>query len=150
MCPTQAWNATVTSTGGQVTAVNVSYNATVATGATVSFGFGGSWSQSNPVPTAFTLNGVACTGSTDPGPGDAMAAVAAMQPGWNLGNTFDAIPDLTLSGKVLRIKGYVTFLSSTTPLDAGRVLVRWIFTAPKANGEGAAEEPATATAMRRG
>jgi nitrite reductase/ring-hydroxylating ferredoxin subunit len=43
---------------------------------------------------------------------------------------------------VLRIKGYVTFLSSTTPLDAGRVLVRWIFTAPKANGEGAAEAAA--------
>jgi hypothetical protein len=42
----------------------------------------------------------------------------------------------------VRIKGYVTFLSSTTPLDAGRVLVRWIFTAPKANGEGAAEAAA--------
>ena len=29
---------------------------------------------------------------------------------------------------VLRVKGYVTFLSSTTPLDAGNVHVRWIFT----------------------
>src|SRR5688572_29188490 len=43
---------------------------------------------------------------------------------------------------VLRVKGYVTFLSSTTPIDAGNVHVRWIFTAPKANGEGAAEQAA--------
>jgi nitrite reductase/ring-hydroxylating ferredoxin subunit len=43
---------------------------------------------------------------------------------------------------VLRVKGYVTFLSSTTPIDAGNVHVRWIFTSPKANGEGAAEQAA--------
>jgi nitrite reductase/ring-hydroxylating ferredoxin subunit len=43
---------------------------------------------------------------------------------------------------VLRVKGYVTFLSSTTPIDAGRVFVRWIFTAPKANGDDAAEQAA--------
>ncbi len=43
---------------------------------------------------------------------------------------------------VLRIAGYVTFLSSTTPLDAGNVHVRWVFTAPRANGEGAAEQAA--------
>lgn len=43
---------------------------------------------------------------------------------------------------VLRVKGYVTFLSSTTPIDAGNVHVRWIFTAPEANGEGAAEQAA--------
>lgn len=40
---------------------------------------------------------------------------------------------------VLRVKGYVTFLSSTTPLDAGSVHVRWIFTSPKANGAEAAQ-----------
>jgi nitrite reductase/ring-hydroxylating ferredoxin subunit len=43
---------------------------------------------------------------------------------------------------VLRVKGYVTFLSSTTPIDAGNVHVRWVFTSPKANGEGAAEQAA--------
>ena len=43
---------------------------------------------------------------------------------------------------VLRVTGHVTFLSSTTPIDAGNVHVRWIFTAPKANGEGAATEAA--------
>ncbi|MFI7432292.1 cellulase family glycosylhydrolase [Micromonospora haikouensis] len=118
---TQAWNATVTSSGDQVTAKSMSYNAAIATNGSVSFGFNGSWSGSNTAPTSFTLNGVACTGSvggtptptptstpppsptptTSPSPspgGDPMATVAAMQPGWNLGNTYDAIPDETAWG----------------------------------------------------
>ncbi|OWV08063.1 hypothetical protein B5D80_13500, partial [Micromonospora wenchangensis] len=61
---TQAWNATVTQSGAQVTARNVSYNAAIGTGATVSFGFNGSWNGSNPKPTSFTLNGTTCTGGT--------------------------------------------------------------------------------------
>ncbi|PZF91857.1 cellulose-binding domain-containing protein, partial [Micromonospora deserti] len=59
---TQAWNATVTSSGNDVTATNVSYNATIATNATVSFGFNGSWSGTNTAPSSFALNGVTCTG----------------------------------------------------------------------------------------
>jgi nitrite reductase/ring-hydroxylating ferredoxin subunit len=43
---------------------------------------------------------------------------------------------------VLRVKGHVTFVSSTTPIDEDNVHVRWIFTAPKASGEGAAEQAA--------
>lgn len=65
---TQAWNATVTQSGAQVTARDAGYNAAVGTNATVSFGFNGSWAGSNPAPTAFTLNGVACTGGTTPPP----------------------------------------------------------------------------------
>ncbi len=45
---------------------------------------------------------------------------------------------------VLRIKGWVTFLSSTTPIDEENVLVRWVFTAPKANGESSVKEAADA------
>jgi hypothetical protein len=63
---TQAWNATVTQSGTAVTAVNVSYNASLATGGSASFGFNGSWTGGNPAPTAFTLNGVACTGGVTP------------------------------------------------------------------------------------
>ncbi|MEU4420330.1 non-reducing end alpha-L-arabinofuranosidase family hydrolase [Actinoplanes sp. NPDC024001] len=63
---TQAWNATVTQNGSAVTAKNVSYNGSVATNGTVSFGFNGSWTGSNPVPAGFALNGVACTGTTTP------------------------------------------------------------------------------------
>jgi nitrite reductase/ring-hydroxylating ferredoxin subunit len=36
---------------------------------------------------------------------------------------------------VLRVKGYVTFLSSTTPIDEDNVLVRWLFTSPRSAGE---------------
>lgn len=60
---TQAWNAAVTQSGAAVTAKNISYNGAVATNGTVSFGFNGSWTGSNPAPTSFAVNGVACTGS---------------------------------------------------------------------------------------
>ncbi|MCU7729121.1 cellulose-binding domain-containing protein [Actinoplanes sp. KI2] len=63
---TQAWNATVTQTGAAVTATNVGYNGTIATNGTASFGFNGSWTGSNPSPTAFTVNGVTCTGAVTP------------------------------------------------------------------------------------
>ncbi|HWS35557.1 MAG TPA: cellulose binding domain-containing protein, partial [Actinoplanes sp.] len=62
----QAWNATVTQNGSAVSASNVSYNGTVATNGTVAFGFTGSWTNSNPVPAAFAVNGVTCTGGTTP------------------------------------------------------------------------------------
>ena len=103
---TQAWNATVTSSGAQVTAANVGYNAVIEPNAKVSFGFNGSWSGTNTAPESFALNGVTCTGEPgtsptttttttttttgNPVPGDAMAQVEAMQPGWNLGNSLDA------------------------------------------------------------
>ena len=43
---------------------------------------------------------------------------------------------------VLRLKGWTTFLSSTTPLDADNVHVRWVFTAPRSLGPDAAEQAA--------
>ncbi|WP_328383267.1 non-reducing end alpha-L-arabinofuranosidase family hydrolase [Micromonospora zamorensis] len=63
---TQAWNTSLTQSGSAVTAANVSYNGAVATNGTVSFGFNGSWTGSNPAPTSFALNGVTCTGDTTP------------------------------------------------------------------------------------
>ncbi|SCF01770.1 rhamnogalacturonan lyase family protein [Micromonospora chokoriensis] len=59
---TQAWNAVVTQSGAQVTARNVDYNANLATNGSASFGFNGSWTGSNPVPSSFALNGTVCTG----------------------------------------------------------------------------------------
>ncbi|MCW6004153.1 cellulose binding domain-containing protein [Micromonospora sp. CPCC 205371] len=50
--------------GSQVTARNLSYNASIGTNANVSFGFNGAWNGSNPVPTSFALNGVTCNGGT--------------------------------------------------------------------------------------
>ncbi|GAA1370780.1 cellulase family glycosylhydrolase [Catellatospora chokoriensis] len=55
---TQAWSATVTSSGSAVTARNVSYNGSLAAGAGTTFGFLGSWNGStNSVPA------VTCTAS---------------------------------------------------------------------------------------
>ncbi|MFG3555368.1 cellulase family glycosylhydrolase [Micromonospora sp. NPDC047557] len=54
---TQAWNATVTSSGSTVTARNVDYNGRLAAGASASFGFIGSWTGTNPKPE------VSCTAS---------------------------------------------------------------------------------------
>jgi lysophospholipase L1-like esterase len=65
---TQAWNAGVTVTGTTATATNVSYNGAVASGASVSFGFTGSWSGSNPVPSSFSFNGVTCGTPQSPSP----------------------------------------------------------------------------------
>ncbi|WP_305068064.1 glycoside hydrolase family 6 protein [Kitasatospora sp. A2-31] len=61
---TQGWNATISQSGAAVTARNVSYNGSLATGGSTSFGFNASYSGANPVPTAFKLNGVLCDGST--------------------------------------------------------------------------------------
>ena len=55
------WNANVTQSGRAVTATNLAYNATIAAGASTGFGFQGTYSGTNATPTAFQLNGVACT-----------------------------------------------------------------------------------------
>lgn len=113
---TQAWDSTVSPTSGTVTATNMSYNAAIPTNGMVSFGFNGSWSGANTAPSSFALNGTTCTGTVGPTatptsrpptptpittsrpptptvappPTNRVAAVAAMQPSWNLGNTFDS------------------------------------------------------------
>jgi lysophospholipase L1-like esterase len=59
---TQAWNATVTVAGTAVTATAMSYNASVPAGGSVTFGFNGSHTGSNPVPATFVFNGTTCGG----------------------------------------------------------------------------------------
>jgi non-reducing end alpha-L-arabinofuranosidase len=65
---TQLWNGSYTQSGAQVTVANVDYNATIPTGASTSFGFNGSWTSANPVPSSFALNGVTCTGGVSTPP----------------------------------------------------------------------------------
>jgi len=60
---TQGWNATWAQSGAHVTATNMTWNGAVATGGSISVGFIGAWSGSNPAPAAFKVNGVTCTGS---------------------------------------------------------------------------------------
>ena len=57
---TSGWSATYSPTTGQVTARNVSYNATIAAGGSVGIGFQASHTGNSGKPTAFTLNGAAC------------------------------------------------------------------------------------------
>ncbi|MFE2387473.1 glycoside hydrolase family 6 protein [Streptomyces althioticus] len=66
---TSGWNARITQSGASVTAANESYNATLASGGSATFGFQGSYTGSNAVPSTFTLDGVTCNvddGGTDP------------------------------------------------------------------------------------
>ncbi|MGW3354958.1 cellulase family glycosylhydrolase [Streptomyces bungoensis] len=65
---TQGWNAKWSQSGTTVTAANESYNGSLGTGASVSAGFLGSWSGSNPGPAAFRLNGTTCNVDTEPTP----------------------------------------------------------------------------------
>ncbi|MGW1878597.1 cellulase family glycosylhydrolase [Streptomyces sp. NPDC001975] len=65
---TQGWNAKWSQSGTTVTAANESWNGSLATGASVSAGFLGSWSGSNAVPTAFKLNGTTCNVDSEPTP----------------------------------------------------------------------------------
>lgn len=58
---TNGWDATWVQSGKNVTAQNLDYNRTLGGGGSVTVGFNGSYTGANAVPTAFTLNGTACT-----------------------------------------------------------------------------------------
>jgi cellulase/cellobiase CelA1 len=58
---TSAWSASVTPSSGAVTAGDLAYNARIAPGGHVSFGFQGSYGGTFAKPAGFTLNGTACT-----------------------------------------------------------------------------------------
>lgn len=66
----EGWNATWSQSGSTATATNVDWNRTLATGASADLGFVGSFTGTNPPPTSFALNGVACTGSVGGGGGE--------------------------------------------------------------------------------
>ncbi|MEU4449241.1 cellulase family glycosylhydrolase [Actinosynnema sp. NPDC050801] len=83
-----AWNAEVTESDNRVTASDAGYNAKIKTNSTVRFGFIGTWAEANTAPLSFSLNGVTCVHGGKQL--SAMEHTAAMQPGWNLGNTLDS------------------------------------------------------------
>jgi len=57
---TSGWNADYSAAAGQVTARNVSHNATIAPGASIDIGFQAAHTGNTATPTSFTLNGTAC------------------------------------------------------------------------------------------
>jgi hypothetical protein len=58
---TSSWSAGVSPSSGAVAAGNLAYNAQIAPGGQVSFGFQGSYAGSFTKPAAFSLNGTSCT-----------------------------------------------------------------------------------------
>ena len=60
---TQGWNGNFTQSGSAVTITNLSYNGSIAPGASASSepGFNGAWTTTNAAPTSFKLNGTACS-----------------------------------------------------------------------------------------
>ncbi|MGC5053390.1 PHB depolymerase family esterase [Micromonospora sp. DT48] len=58
---TGGWNADYSPSTGQVTARNLSYNASIPTNGSVTIGFQATHTGNTAKPTSFTLNGAACT-----------------------------------------------------------------------------------------
>ncbi|MCW2871669.1 cellulose binding domain-containing protein, partial [Actinacidiphila oryziradicis] len=59
---TQMWNGEFTQSGSRVTVTQASYNAAVAGGQPISFGFLGTWSKNNSAPSTFSLGSSSCDG----------------------------------------------------------------------------------------
>ena len=74
----QGWNGTWSQTGHNVTVTNASWNGSLATNGSVQIGANFSYSGTNTSPTAFTLNGVACTGQTTGGGGTITASQTSL------------------------------------------------------------------------
>ena len=56
-----AWNAVTSQTGRRIAAVNAPYNAAIAPGGAVTFGFIGAADTGDATPSGLTLNGAACS-----------------------------------------------------------------------------------------
>jgi len=59
----QGWSATFSQSGKHVSAKNPSWGGTLGSNATANFGFNGSYSGTNAIPTSFSLNGANCDGT---------------------------------------------------------------------------------------
>ncbi|RSM37131.1 cellulose 1,4-beta-cellobiosidase [Amycolatopsis balhimycina DSM 5908] len=59
----QGWSATFSQSAKHVSAKNPSWGGTLGSNATANFGFNGSYSGTNDIPTSFSLNGAHCDGT---------------------------------------------------------------------------------------
>ena len=94
---TNGWNATVTQSGENATAVAESYNADIVAGATTTLGFQGTWTTSDTAPTSFAINGVTCGTSTTTSPTTAPSPT----PTTTGSGSSSAAPQLHVSGNKL-------------------------------------------------
>jgi hypothetical protein len=108
---TQLWNGTFTQTGAAVSVKDAGWNGSVPTGGTASFGFLGSWTGTNAIPTDIAVNGVACGG----GSGNTAPTVSLTSP--TAGATYNAPGTVPLSATAADADGSVAkveFYSDTT------------------------------------
>jgi endoglucanase len=74
----QGWSGTWSQSGSNVTVASASWNGSLATNGGTQIGANFSYSGTNTSPTAFTLNGVACTGQTTGTSGSITISPAAL------------------------------------------------------------------------
>ncbi|MEV4580867.1 glycoside hydrolase family 48 protein [Nonomuraea jabiensis] len=108
------WGANWSQSGTRVTGTNMSYNGSLGTGASVSIGFNGTWTGSNPNPTTFTVNGVTCGGGGNP---NAAPTVSLTSP--TAGQTFTAPATVPIAANASDSDGTISkvdFYQGTTLL----------------------------------
>ena len=139
------WPVTFTQAGANVTvASNADWNRTIATNATFTAGFNGTFSGTNGIPTSFSLNGTACNGG---GTGNTAPTVSLTSP--TAGQQFAAGASVPLAANASDPGGAVARVEFR--VDGN--LVNTDTTAPysfTATGLGAGSHSATAIAFDNG
>jgi Glycosyl hydrolase family 48/Cellulose binding domain/Bacterial Ig domain len=100
---TQGWSAnwSQAANSNQVTATNMSWNASIPTNGSVNIGFNGSYSGTNSKPTSFSINGVTCAGAANQAP-----TVSITSPANNA--SFTAPANFTINATASDADGSVT------------------------------------------
>ncbi|MEV4064775.1 glycoside hydrolase family 6 protein [Nonomuraea dietziae] len=106
---TNGWSATWQQSGANVTAAALDWNKALASGQSVSIGFNADHTGANAKPTAFTLNGTACTGGVSQ-----PLAVSLTKPA--AGATFTAPATVALEAEATGAVAKVEFFNGTTKL----------------------------------
>ncbi|MEZ5452014.1 MAG: cellulose binding domain-containing protein [Thiothrix sp.] len=90
---TGLWNGSYVQSGAAVTVKNVSWNGNVGNGASVQFGFNGSHTGTNNIPTNISVNGVLCEGNALPPnpPVVACEVIYSLPAVWDAGFTADVM-----------------------------------------------------------
>jgi len=109
----QLWNGTETQSGANVTVKNLSYNGSIAAGATLSgIGFNGTWNNvTNAIPVSFAVNGTTCNTSLTATTTALAASSTTVTTGTSITLTATVAPSAAT--------GTVTFLDGTTSLGTG-------------------------------